>query len=81
MVSLGTRYGAYYWGGPWSGPGYSYAGWNENDYASRYGTGCLPGTIVCVDKTVKKRNWAGGRPSKKRLSTGFPAPHTRIIRT
>ena len=40
MVSLGTRYGAYYWGGPWSGPGYSYAGWNENDYASRYGTGC-----------------------------------------
>jgi len=44
MVSLGTRYGAYYWGGPWSGPGYSYAGWN--DYASRYGIGCVPGTIV-----------------------------------
>ena len=35
---------AYYWGGPWSGPGYSYAGWS--DYASRYGIGCVPGTIV-----------------------------------
>jgi len=35
---------AYYWGGPWSGRGYGYAGWN--DYASRYGIGCVPGTIV-----------------------------------
>jgi len=35
---------AYYWGGPWAGPGYSYAGWD--DYASRYGIGCRPGTIV-----------------------------------
>ncbi|WP_454628851.1 hypothetical protein [Bradyrhizobium cenepequi] len=35
---------AYYMGGPWSGPGYSYAGWD--DYASRYGIGCRPGTIV-----------------------------------
>ncbi len=35
---------AYYWGGPWSGPGYSYAGWS--DYATRNGIGCTPGTIV-----------------------------------
>jgi hypothetical protein len=35
---------AYYWGGPWSGYGWSYAGWD--DYASRYGIGCRPGTIV-----------------------------------
>jgi hypothetical protein len=35
---------AYYWGGPWSGPGYSYTGWD--DYASRYGIGCRPGSIV-----------------------------------
>src|SRR6476659_7959654 len=35
---------AYYWGGPWSGPGYSYAGWA--DYAKQYGIGCEPGTIV-----------------------------------
>jgi hypothetical protein len=35
---------AYYWGGPWSGPGYSYAGWS--DYASRNGIGCTPGTVI-----------------------------------
>lgn len=35
---------AYYMGGPWSGVGYSYAGWS--DYASRYGIGCTPGTVV-----------------------------------
>jgi hypothetical protein len=35
---------AYYWGGPWSGPGYSYAGWD--DYAGRNGIGCRPGTLV-----------------------------------
>ena len=35
---------AYYWGGPWSGPGYSYAGWY--DYATQYGIGCVPGSIV-----------------------------------
>ena len=35
---------AYYWGGPWSGPGYSYAGWD--DYAARNGIGCRPGTVV-----------------------------------
>jgi len=35
---------AYYWGGPWSGPGYSYTGWD--DYASRYGIGCTPGTVI-----------------------------------
>src|SRR5690348_7396580 len=35
---------AYYFGGPWSGPGYSYAGWD--DYAARGGIGCRPGTAV-----------------------------------
>ncbi len=35
---------AYYWGGPWSGPYYSWAGWS--DYATRNGIGCRPGTIV-----------------------------------
>ena len=41
---------AYYMGGPWSGTGpgglwaWSYNGWS--DYASRYGIGCTPGTIV-----------------------------------
>jgi hypothetical protein len=35
---------AYYAGGPWSGPGWSWAGWN--DYARQNGAGCTPGTIV-----------------------------------
>ena len=35
---------AYYLGGPWSGPGYSYAGWE--DYAARNGIGCTPGTAI-----------------------------------
>ena len=35
---------AYYFGGPWSGPYYSYAGWS--DYAARNGIGCTPGTVV-----------------------------------
>jgi hypothetical protein len=35
---------AYYWGGPWSGAGYYYAGWS--DYATKNGIGCEPGTIV-----------------------------------
>ena len=35
---------AYYFNGPWSGPGYSYTGWA--DYAARTGIGCTPGTIV-----------------------------------
>jgi len=35
---------AYYFGGPWSGPGFSYAGWS--DYASRNGIGCTPGSVV-----------------------------------
>jgi hypothetical protein len=35
---------AYYWGGPWSGPGYSYTGWD--DYAARAGITCRPGTVV-----------------------------------
>jgi hypothetical protein len=35
---------AYYWGGPWSGPYFSWAGWS--DYATRNGIGCRPGTIV-----------------------------------
>ena len=35
---------AYYFGGPWSGPYYSYTGWS--DYASRNGIGCTPGTVV-----------------------------------
>jgi hypothetical protein len=35
---------AYYFGGPWSGPYYSYTGWQ--DYATRNGIGCEPGTIV-----------------------------------
>ncbi len=35
---------AYYWDGPWSGPGYSYAGWS--DYAARNGIGCTPGTAI-----------------------------------
>ncbi|HYI96434.1 MAG TPA: hypothetical protein VEX68_23015 [Bryobacteraceae bacterium] len=35
---------AYYFGGPWSGVGYSYAGWA--DYAARNGIGCTPGTAI-----------------------------------
>ena len=35
---------AYYVGGPWSGPGYYWNGWD--DYAARNGIGCRPGTIV-----------------------------------
>jgi hypothetical protein len=35
---------AYYFNGPWSGPGYSYAGWS--DYAARSGIGCTPGTAI-----------------------------------
>ena len=35
---------AAYWGGPWSGPGYSYNGWS--DYRARYGIGCDPGTTI-----------------------------------
>lgn len=35
---------AYYWDGPWSGPGYSYAGWS--DYAARNGIGCTPGSAI-----------------------------------
>lgn len=35
---------AYYWGGPWSGPGYTYAGWD--DYAARTGIVCRPGTVI-----------------------------------
>lgn len=35
---------AYYFGGPWSGPYYSYTGWK--DYAARAGIACVPGTIV-----------------------------------
>ena len=35
---------AYYFGGPWSGQGYSYTGWA--DYAGRNGIGCVPGSVV-----------------------------------
>jgi hypothetical protein len=35
---------AYYWGGPWSGPYYSWNGWA--DYAKVNGIACVPGTIV-----------------------------------
>lgn len=35
---------AYYFGGPWSGTGFSYAGWD--DYAARNGIGCTPGTAI-----------------------------------
>jgi hypothetical protein len=35
---------AYYWGGPWSGVGYSWAGWD--DYAKQNGIGCRPGSVV-----------------------------------
>ena len=35
---------AYYAGGPWSGPGYSYTGWPG--YAQQYGIVCTPGSIV-----------------------------------
>jgi hypothetical protein len=35
---------AYYFGGPWIGPGFSYAGWD--DYAARNGIACRPGTLV-----------------------------------
>jgi hypothetical protein len=35
---------AYYHGGPWSGTGYSYAGWS--DYATRHGIVCTPGTVI-----------------------------------
>jgi hypothetical protein len=35
---------AYYFGGPWSGPGFSYTGWS--DYAARNGIGCTPGTAI-----------------------------------
>jgi hypothetical protein len=35
---------AYYFGGPWSGPGYSYSGWGN--YAAQNGIGCVPGTAI-----------------------------------
>jgi hypothetical protein len=35
---------AYYFDGPWSGPGYSYTGWA--DYAARNGIACTPGTAI-----------------------------------
>jgi hypothetical protein len=35
---------AYYNDGPWSGPGYSYTGWD--DYARVTGIGCTPGTTI-----------------------------------
>ena len=35
---------AYYFGGPWSGNGYSYTGWG--DYAARNGIACVPGTAI-----------------------------------
>ncbi len=35
---------AAYWGGPWSGPGWSYNGWS--DYRARYGIVCDPGTTI-----------------------------------
>jgi len=35
---------AYYFGGPWSGNGYSYTDWA--DYAARNGIGCVPGTAI-----------------------------------
>jgi hypothetical protein len=35
---------AYYFNGPWSGPGYSYTGWA--DYAARAGIACTPGTPI-----------------------------------
>jgi hypothetical protein len=35
---------AHYFGGPWSGPYYSYAGWSA--YAAQNGIGCTPGTVV-----------------------------------
>jgi len=35
---------AYYWGGPWTGPFYRWAGWA--DYAKVNAIGCVPGTIV-----------------------------------
>lgn len=35
---------AYYFNGPWSGTGYSYAGWD--DYSKRNGIGCTPGTTI-----------------------------------
>jgi hypothetical protein len=35
---------AYYYDGPWSGRGFSYAGWS--DYAARNGIGCTPGTAI-----------------------------------
>ena len=34
----------YYAGGPWSGPGYSWAGWSG--YASSQGIVCTPGTVI-----------------------------------
>ena len=35
---------AYYWGGPWAGPYYSWAGWA--DYAAKNGIACVPGSTV-----------------------------------
>jgi len=35
---------AYYAGGPWSGPGYSWAGWSG--YAGGNGIVCTPGTVI-----------------------------------
>lgn len=35
---------AYYWDGPWSGPGYHWTGWS--DYRAQTGIGCDPGTTI-----------------------------------
>jgi hypothetical protein len=43
-ISAAWRLRAYYADGPWSGLGYSYAGWS--DYAARNGILCTPGTVI-----------------------------------
>jgi hypothetical protein len=44
---------AYYWGGPWSGPRYSYTGWA--DYAARNGIGCTPGNSAIGQDGIRYR--------------------------
>ena len=43
----------YYHRGPWHGQGYAYNGWD--DYATRNGIGCKPGTMTKGDNGVQYR--------------------------
>ena len=71
---------AYYFNGPWSGTGYSYAGWA--DYAKRNGIACVPGTAIKgaeVAEFPRNRrhhcasNWRSRRPGSAHQGRTSPS--------